>query len=51
MTIVPSLIFLPMKIINVHFADIFQNNIKNYQYDDCTFADIFTNENYQCSLR
>ena len=22
----------------------FQNNIKKYQYDDCTFADIFTNE-------
>jgi hypothetical protein len=31
--------------------NVFQNNIKKYQYDDCTFADIFTNENYQCSLR
>ena len=29
MTIVLSLIFLPIKIINVHFADIFQNNIRN----------------------
>ena len=54
--IVPSLIFLPMKIINVHFADIFQNSIKNI--NACYFSNIKlscvifskTTKNYQCDI-